>query len=179
MSNGLGAGFFGLALLAALLGLAGLLVLTMIGVAGFRQRSGIVSGLLEYVSILLLFGVVGVAGFGVLAMYDEASLFALLFLTAVFVPLAATGGYLARTTTVGLRDGVATTGLAWSFPFLIGVSVTVGLILTASSLLDLPPASSQQRGVVSTATVVGGAVATVGSIYVGRRLSQPVSETGP
>jgi hypothetical protein len=51
MSNGLGAGFFGVTLLMILLGLAAVLTLVLVGVVGFRRRTGTVPQLLKYVSI--------------------------------------------------------------------------------------------------------------------------------
>ena len=179
MSNGLGAGFFGVTLLAVLLGLAAVLTLALVGVVGFRRRTGSVPNLLKYVSIAVLGGVLLVAGFGVLAMYDEAVLLAVLFLAIVFVPLAAVGIYLHYMTELTWLDALVTTGLAWSLPFVIGVGVTFGLTIGVSSVLDLAPTESQRLGVVWIAMIVGGAVVVLGSVLLGKHLSQSLSATSP
>jgi len=179
MSNGLGAGFFGLTLLAILLGLAAVLTLALVGVVGFRRRIGTVPQLLKYVSIAVLGGVLVVAGFGVLAMYDEAVLLAVLFLVIVFVPLTVVGIYLHQTTELTRVDVLVTTGLAWSVPFVIGVGVTFGLTIGVSSTFDLAPAESQRLGVVWIAMLVGGAVIVTGSVLLGRYLSQSFPSSRP
>ncbi|WP_254861368.1 hypothetical protein [Natronomonas gomsonensis] len=172
MSNGLGAGFFGLTLLAILLGLAAVLTLALVGVVEFRRRIGTVPQLLKYVSIAVLGGVLVVAGFGVLAMYDEAVLLAVLFLVIVFVPLTVVGIYLHQTIELTRVDVLVTAGLAWSLPFVIGVGVTFGLTIGVSSTFDLAPAESQRLGVVWIAMFVGGAVIVIGSVLLGKYLSQ-------
>jgi len=179
MSNGLGAGFFWLLLLAVLLGLAAVLTLTLVGVVGFRRRTGTIPHLLKYVSIAVLGGVLLVAGFGVLAMYDEAVRLAVLFLAIVFVPLAAVGLYLHRTTKLTRLDTLVATGLAWSLPFVIGVGVTFGLTIGASSIFDLAPAESQRLRVVWIAMIAGGAVVVLGSVLLGKHVSQSLSATTP
>jgi hypothetical protein len=179
MSNGLGAGFFGLTLLAILLGLAAVLTLTLVGVVGFRRRIGTVPQLLKYVSIAVLGGVLVVAGFGVLAMYDEAVLLAVLFLVIVFVPLTVVGIYLHQTIELTRVDVLVTAGLAWSLPFVIGVGVTFGLTIGVSSTFDLAPAESQRLGMVWIAMLVGGAVIVIGSVFLGKYLSQLFPSSRP
>lgn len=179
MSNGLGTGFFGLTLLAILLGLAAVLTLVLVGMVGFRRRTGTVPQLLKYVSIAVLGGVLLVAGFGVLAMYDEAALLAVLFLAIVFVPLVAVGIYLHQTTELTWVDALVTTGLAWSLPFVIGVGGTFGLTIGVSSTFDLAPVESQRLGVVWIAMLVGGAVIEIGSVFLGKYLSQSFTPPRP
>jgi len=179
MSNGLGAGFFGVTLLAILLGLAAVLTIALAGVVVLRRWIGTVPQLLKYVSIAVLGGVLVVAGFGVLAMYDEAVLLAVLFLVIVFVPLTAVGIYLHQTTELTRVDVLVTAGLAWSLPFVIGVGVTFALTIGISSTLDLAPAESQRLWVVWIAMLVGGAVIVIGSVLLGKYLSQSFPSSCP
>lgn len=168
VSNGLGAGFAGLTLLAVLLGLATLLALVLAGVVLIRRRSGAIPRLLTYVSGGLGLGVLLVAGFGVLALYDEAPPLAALFVAVVVLPLAAVGIFLRRTTELTPLDSLATAGWAWSLPFVVGVVITVGLPVAVRSGFDLAPVESQRLGLVWIATTVGGLVVVVGSLVLGK-----------
>jgi hypothetical protein len=151
----------------------------LVGVVGFRRRIGTVPQLLKYVSIAVLGGVLVVAGFGVLAMYDEAVLLAVLFLVIVFVPLTVVGIYLHQTIELTRVDVLVTAGLAWSLPFVIGVGVTFGLTIGVSSTFDLAPAESQRLGMVWIAMLVGGAVIVIGSVFLGKYLSQLFPSSRP
>lgn len=175
MSNGLGAGFAGLTLLAVLLGLAGLLASCLAGVFVSRRRTGSVPGRLRSVSAALLGGVIVVAGFGVVALYDEALPLAVLFAVIVLLPLAAVGGYLRRTTDLTPIDILATAGVAWSLPFVVGVGVTFGLTTGLGSALEVPPAGARRRALVWIGTTVGGLVVGAGSMLVGRSVSTTLS----
>lgn len=177
MSNGLGAGFFGLTLLALLLGLAAVLTLALVGAVGIRRRNGTVPQHLKYVSITVLGGALLVAGFGVLAMYDEAVLLVALLLVIVFLPLAVVGIYLYQMTELTRLDALATTGLAWSLPFVLGVGVTFGITVGISSMFSLAPAESRRLGVVWIAILVGGGVIVIGSVLLGRYLSHSVTSS--
>lgn len=179
MSNGLGAGFAGLTLLAVLLGLAVLLVVTLVGVFLYGRRAEPVPRLLPYLSVVVLVGVILIAGFGVVALYDEALPLAVLFLAIVLVPLAAVGGAVQLTTDLGPIDALATTGLAWSLPFIVGVAVTAGLTIGLGSALGLPPAGSRQQTLVWLATAVGGIVVVAGSILLARNVGRSVSGVTP
>lgn len=175
MSNGLGAGFAGLTLLAVLLGLATLLALSLIGVFVFRRRTDAVPRHLKYFSVAVLGGVILVAGFGVLALYDEAATLAALFLAIVLLPLAAVGVYVQRATGLNRLDTLATVGLAWSLPFLVGLVVTFGLTTGIGSTFDLAPAESRRLGLAWIASTVGGIVVVIGSVLLGKRVSQSLS----
>lgn len=172
MSNGFGAGFFGLALLAVLLGLAALLTLALVVVVVIRRRASTVPRLLNYGSLAVLGAVLLVAGFGVVAMYDEAVLIAVLLLMTVFVPLAAVGLYVHQTTSSSRLATLATTGVAWGVPFVVGVGITFGLMIGVSSALGLAPAEPERLWVAWTAMLVGGAVVLAGSLLLGKHLSQ-------
>jgi hypothetical protein len=175
MANGFGAGFFGLALLALLLGLAALLALGLVVVVVIRRRAGTVPGILEYGSLAVLGAVLLVAGFGVAAMYDEAVFIAVLLLLLVFVPLAAVGLYLDQTTGRSRLDTLATTGMAWGVPFVVGTGITFGLMIGVSSALGLAPAEPEQVWVTWTAMLVGGVVVLAGSLLLGKHLSRSLA----
>jgi len=113
-------------LLAVLSGMAGLLGLFLAGAIVSRRRTGTVPRILRYLSVAGVLGVILVAGFAVVALYDEAVTLATVFLGIVFVPLDAVGIYLHRKAELAGLDALATAGLAWSIPFLIGLAVTFG-----------------------------------------------------
>jgi hypothetical protein len=112
-------------------------------------------------------------------MYDEAVLLAVLFLTIVFMPLVAVGIYLHQAPELTGVDSLVTTGLAWSLQFIIGVGVTFGLTIGVSSTFDLAPPESQRLGVVWIAILVGGTVIVIGSVFIGKYLSQSVTSPRP
>lgn len=174
MSNGLGAGFGGLMLLAVLSVLAILLSLSVVGVVGFKRRTGSVPQFLRYLSVVLLSGVILVAGFAVAALYDEAITLAVVFVALVFVPLGAVGIYLQQTTDSSLLDTLAIAGIAWSTPFLIGVIVTFGGLNVLTGIFDVAPAESQQLGFHWIATAVGAVVVVIGSLLLSTRVSHSV-----
>ena len=171
MTNGLGAGFGGLMLLAVLLLLATIQIVLLLGIYVSRRRLDSVPGVLRYVSVVVLAGVILVGGFAVLVLYDEAWRLAVLFLAIVFVPLGAMAVSLYRQTELTLVDGVAAVGLAWSVPFLVGVGVILGLII-GSSELGLATTSPEQQAVAWIATAVGGAVVMIGSVLLGRQVDE-------
>lgn len=172
MTNGLGTGFFALAVLAVLLGLAALLALSLAGTVLVRRRSGTVRTLLTYFSVVVLVVALAVAGFGVVVLYDEAAVPAALFLVLVFLPVAAVGRHLHRETDLPRADAVATIGLAWSLPFVAGLIVVFGVTIGAGAVFDLAPVESRRLGVPWIATGLGGAVAVVGSVVLGARLGR-------
>lgn len=162
-------------LLAVLLGLAVLLAACLAGVFVSHWRTGAVPPLLRYVSAALLCGVIVVAGFGVVALSDEAPPLAVLFVAIVLLPVAAVSGYLRLTTELPHVDTLATAGVAWSLPFVVGVVVTFGLSSGLGSVLEAPPAGSQRRALVWIATAVGAVVVVTGSIILARTVSRPLS----
>lgn len=108
MSNGLGAGFGALLLLAVLLGLAALLALVLLGVFVFQSRHRQFPRVLRFLSVAFLAGVIGTAGFGVVALYDEGAVAAGLFLAIVFLPVIGIGIYLRQRTALPLLDILTT-----------------------------------------------------------------------
>jgi len=180
LSNGLGAGFGGLMLLAVLSGMAGLLGLSLTGVVVSRRRTGTFPRLLRYLSVAVVFGVILVAGFAVLVLYDEAATLAAVLLAIVLIPLGAVGIYLHRMTELSRLDILATTGLAWSIPFLIGLAVTFGVLIVVTNVFDLAPAESQQLGLHWIATAVGAVVVVLGTLLLGKQISRSLySATTP
>ena len=167
MSNGLGAGFGGLMLVAVLLLLATIQTVLLIGVYVTRRRRGSVPLVLRSATVIVLAGVILVGGFAVLALYDEAWRLAVLVLAIVFIPLAAVAVYLYRVTDLELGDGAVVVGLAWSAPFIVGVGGIFSFII-GSSEFGLATTSLEQQGVAWIATVVGGGVILAGTVLLGR-----------
>lgn len=88
--GGLGAAFFGLALFAVILAIAGFLAVTTMIAFYWRHRQ--VPASIQYV-VAGLVGVVGVvAGFGIAVLVDEAMLLAVLFGIIVILPLVLVAG---------------------------------------------------------------------------------------
>lgn len=179
MSDGLGAGFAGLTLLAVLLGLAALLALCLVGVFASRRRTDRDPRSITFLSVAVLGVVIVVAGFGVAALYDEAPPLAVLLLAVVFLPLTAVGAYVRLTTDLQPTDTLATAGVAWSLPFVVGTAVTFGLSIGLGSVLELPPADPQRRALVWIATTVGAVVVVTGSIILARTVSKSLSAVDP
>lgn len=175
MSDGLGAGFGGLLLLTILLALAALLALSLAAVYLFQRRTDTVPSLLEYVSIAFLTGVVFVAGFAMLALYDEAPLLAALFTAVAAIPLLVVGVFLSRTTGLSGIDLLATTGWAWSVPFLVGVVVVFGVTVGVSHALGWTSVQSQQHGLAQFATIAGGLVVVAGSVILGKPIARALT----
>ena len=126
MSDGLGAGFFRITLLAALGGVA-LLLVEATGIAVvFRRRTDRIPTPLRWVVTAACLAAFVVGGFVVLALFDEAPPLAGLFAVAVVFPFLTVGTYLERTTDLSRVDTVATTGMAWGLLFLTSVAVAFG-----------------------------------------------------
>lgn len=181
MSNGLGAGFGALTLLAALAGLS-LLVALGAGVSYvLYRRTGRVPRPLRLPLVAVGVVVVGVAGFGVLALHDEAPPVAGLFVATVLAPFLVVGGYLLRTTESPLVDVAATTVLAWGLLFLPGVAVVIGVTVGASDVFGLAAAESQRLGVPWVASTIGGGTVVLGMLLVGSHLGDifPASVSAP
>lgn len=178
MSNGLGAAFGGLLLLAVLSAMAGLLGLSLAGALVFRRRTGAVPGSLRYLSAAVVPGVVLVAGFGVVALFDEAATLASVFLASVLVPLGMIGGHLHRMSELSRVDTIATAGIAWSIPFLLGLVVTFGLPVTINRVFALAPAESRELGLYWLATGLGALVVVTGALRLGSYLRTWISAPG-
>jgi hypothetical protein len=108
------------------------------------------------VSMPILSGVVVVAGFAVVALHDEAPLLAALFTAIAIIPLLVVGIYLSLTTELSIIDLLASTGLAWSVPFLLGVIVVFGLTLGVSQVFGWTSVQSQQRELAQVALFPAG-----------------------
>lgn len=174
MSNGLGASFGGLMLLVVLSVMAGLLGLIEVGVVVSQRRSERVLTSLRYLSIALVLGVLLVAGFAVVALFDEAVLLAAVFFAIVIVPLAVVGLYLTRTAELPSVDTVATAGLAWSIPFLIGLVITFGTPTLVNSVFGLTTGESQRLGVYWGATALGAIVVVFGALWIVIQVRNPI-----
>lgn len=171
MSDGLGAGFFGLTMLVVLLGIATLLIGCLAGVVRYRRRTGTVPCVLRYVAAGGVAGVVMVAGFAVVVLYPEAATLAGLFVSTVLLPLVVVGFYLHRTTESNWVGLVSSTGMTWSLPFVIGLIVTFGLANVVTSMFDLAPVEARALGLYWIVSAVGGLVVVSGAILVGKRIS--------
>jgi hypothetical protein len=172
MSNGLGSGFFGLTLLAVLVGLALVGVLAT-GVAYATHRRGSpMPAPLRYLFPAVGAGVLGVTGFAVLVMFDEAPALAGLFTLVAFAPFVIVGGYLARTTDLGRVKVFTLTTMAWGLPFLLGVFVAFGSMNGLTSALGVSPAGSEDLAWVASA--IGGLTIVVGMLLLKTRLEAVV-----
>lgn len=170
MSNGLGAGFAALSLLAVLGGLAAVSVLAAGGAALFGRRTGRLPAPLRYLSVAVGGAVVAVAGFAAVGLADEAPAAAGLFAMIGLVPPLFCGGYLRRTTDGERSDVVVTTALAWGLPFLLGVVVVFGVNAALTATFELPTGGARQRGVPWLASAAGGLAVTVGTVLLAERL---------
>jgi hypothetical protein len=148
MSNGLGAGFGGLAILVALVVLAGLLVATT--AVALYWRHGRISPAVESVAAGLVGVVVVVAAFGIAALVDEAPRIAVLFGVTVGLPLVVVAGR-ARWTGAGWMTVAARSGMAWSLPFVAGVGALY--VLTVAT-----EASPEVMTGVAASVTTGGAL---------------------
>lgn len=171
MSNGLGTGFFALTLLAVLAGLAILVVVTTIASAVYHRRTNYTPTPVRYLLGVLCVGVLGVAGFGVLVLYDEAPAAAWLFASFVVGPFLVVGSYLVRTTGLSRFDVITTTVMAWGIPFFLGVAVALGSLNGITSVFDLAPAESREMGVAWIAAAIGGVTIVLSMIPIGNSLS--------
>lgn len=152
----------------------------MAGVLGLFLAGGVVSGrrtgafprILRYLLVAVVVGVILVAGFAVVALYDEAVTLATVFFGSVFVPLGAVSIYLHRLAELSRLDTLVTAGIAWSIPFLIGLAVTFGGLVVVTDLLDLAPAESQQLGLPWIATAVGAVVVVLGTLLLGKQVNR-------
>lgn len=179
MSNGLGAGFFALTILAVLAGLAILVTIATVASAVYHRRTGQMPTPLRYLLVVICLGVLGVAGFGILVLFDEAPAAAWLVGSIVVVPLLVVGAYLDRTTGFSRIEVVTTTVMAWGVPFLLGVVVVFGVTNGIGSVFDLAPAESRQLGVPWIAATVGGLAIILGMLPLGNRLGRMLhSATG-
>lgn len=167
MTNGFGAAFGGVLLAAVLAGLAAFLTLTGLLVAVRRRRGATPPRLVLYLAAGLTAGVVLVAGFAVVALADEATALAVLFLALVFVPLVVCGLDRHRRASSPPLETVATTGIAWGLPFLLGLFVAVGGFNLVTSVLDLTAGEAQGRGYHWVATAVGCLVVVSGTHLLG------------
>jgi hypothetical protein len=179
VSNGLGAAIAGLTLLAVLLGLTTLLALFLGGVVVVRRHNRSVPPVLKYASAGVVLMAIAVAGFAVVALYDEAAALAGLFVVIVLLPLAIGGGYLQRRTEVTRVDLLSTIGLAWSLPFIFGVFVIFGITAGVGSELGLATTAAQQESLAQLATPIGGAIVVAGAVILSPRVSRLVSSADP
>jgi hypothetical protein len=175
MSNGLGAGFAALSILAALSGLALLVVLSTAASLAFHRRTGRIPSVLRYLPVASLVGVLAIGGFGTLAFYDEALVVSGLLVALVFIPLVAAGASIRRSPGMGRLDAVAATAMAWSGPFLVGVATVIGLLVTITEAFGLGTAAPERLTVAWIAVTGGGSAAVVGTLLVGDRIAGVVS----
>lgn len=170
MTDGFGAGFGALMLLALLVGLAALLSVTAAGALLSERRSDDVHDVFPYTAVGLVSVVVVVGGFGVLALSDEAPAAAALFVALVFVPLAGAAGVLQRDTALSWDDLAAVAGMAWGLPYVAGAAVLFGLAVGLAPALGLAPGEARRTGLPWIETVVAGLVVLAGAMAVAPRL---------
>lgn len=160
VTDGLGAGFGALLIMAVLAILAVVLAAyTVIAVSVDRLRSG-VPRYVQYAAVGVTGVVVAVAGFAVLALADEAPAAAALFAVLVWLPLVLAA---ARTRWSGTPwvGTAATAGMAWSGPFLAAVGLL--WVLVVHTDVSIP-----------VATTAAGLTVVVGTVLLGEYLRESV-----
>lgn len=175
MTNGLGAGFFGVTVLAVIAGLAGLAVLLAGASYAFVLRRNRVPRPLQYMAVGVLVAVVAIAGFAVAVLYDEAMMLAGLFLLLVFIPLLAGGVVLARTTGVSRLNVAVATPLAWGLPFFVGVAIVFGGMELLTGALELTSGEAGRLGLPWIAATIGSLAIVVGTIGLSGRVARVVT----
>lgn len=167
MSNGMGVAFGGVVLVVVLAGMAALLSLSLAVTLAARRRTEGIPDNLRNLSVAVVVGVALIAGFGLVALFDEAATLAAVFLVSALIPLGVVGVYLHQMTEFSRIDTIAMTGLAWSFPFLLGLAVTFGIPPTINSVFGLAPGESRDLGVYWLATGAGAIVVELGALWLG------------
>lgn len=170
MSNGLGAGFFAITLLAVLAGLAVLITLLTVISIVFTRRRGHSPRLLGYLTVIVGIAVVAVAGFGILVLVDEAPAAAYLITLIVGIPLIVEYLYLVRRTSLPRCEAYTATLMAWCVPFFLGVIAVFAVMNGIESVFELAPAESRQLGVAWIAATIGGFVVILSMIPISNHL---------
>ncbi|MEF8838703.1 MAG: hypothetical protein V5A18_04270 [Haloarculaceae archaeon] len=136
----------------------------------YYRRAGHVHPLLRYTLVVIGLAVLGVAGFGILLLFDEVPVLAWLMASLVVVPLLVVGLYLARTTEYPRIAILTGTVMAWGGPFLLGIVVVLGVMEGIESVLDLAPVESRQMGVPWIAATAGGVTTIISMLPLANRL---------
>jgi hypothetical protein len=174
--------FLALTLLAVVAGFAAVSGFATVAALVARRRFDRAPGALRYLAVAGLVGGIAVAGFGVLAAYDEAPALAGFFLLSVFVPLALIVGRLRRSTDAGAFDTATAASMAWSLPFVLGAVVFLGLVIWLGRTFS--SAEIRRLGAVWLASAGAGVVvATAGLLLadrvVGLAAGAPADPEGP
>lgn len=172
MTNGFGAGFFAVSLLAVLIGLALVANLAVLVAYWFHRKRSRLPRWFHYLPIVIGVVVLATAGFGVLLLYDEAASLAALFALVAVIPLLVVGGYHRRTTDASDLEIVSTTVMAWGPTFLVGVVLVFGVMIGLQSALGLAPGESRQLGLAWLAAGSGGLAVVVGMVLLGPRIGR-------
>lgn len=165
-----GAGFALLSLLLVLGGLAAVALLAGAVALGYRRYTGESppeAG--RYPLVLLLVAAVGVAGFGIVALVDEAPIGSGLLLAGVAVPLVASVATLRWRNGRSWPSVGAIATVAWSAGYLLGLAAFAGIVATVPAALDIPQGSARTANVAWVAVGVTGVVATVVAVEIARR----------
>jgi hypothetical protein len=176
MSNGLGAGFFTVSLLVALAGVAVFVALATTSCVVFFRRTSRVPQIVVYLMVAITIGVVGVAGFGILVLFDEASAAAWVFTSTVVLPFAVVGAYLARMTELPPSYVVSSTVMAWGLPFLLGIGVALGVKTGIETVSAVAPGESRQLGIPWIAAACGGLTIILAMLPLSTRLGEILVE---
>jgi len=170
MTNGMGAGFAAISMLAVLAGLALLVMAATAVFYAVYRRSGQGPTILRYLLAAASAGVVGVSGFGIAMLYDEATILAGLLALVALAPFVLVGIHLNRTTGLARLDVIVTTVMAWGLTFLIGVVVTFGTMEGIGAALDLSQVELRRMGIGWVASTAGGLTILLGMLILSRRL---------
>lgn len=176
MTGSFGAGFFTLTLLAVLAGLAALLGVSVLAAIALGDRSDGVPAWVSTPAAGLLVAVVGVAGFGVLVLFDEAPFGAGLLVGLVLVPLAAAvgRGWRARRRWLDVISGAA---MAWSLPYLLGLAVFLAINVGVIEAFQLAGGEVRALGLHWIGAAGGAVVALAGTVWLTGRVGRWLTRT--
>lgn len=172
MSSGLGSGIAAVSIGAILIGLASFALLTAAVSSVLYRRTATVPRSLRYLVVAIGVFVIGVSGFSVLALFDEAPALAGLFASITLVPLLVVAVYFERSTELTRLDLVTTTVMAWGLPFLLGIVVAFGVMIGVTSVVDLTRSEALDLGLTWIASTAGGITVVLCMIPLGRRLGR-------
>jgi len=152
-----GSGFFALALVLFVAGLAVLGAVTTVFTLQLRPWSSRVSRALQYFLLVVLVVVIVVTGGGAITIAADVPVVAVLLVGLVGGPLVV-AGVGCRHSGLGRPDALLALVLSWSLSYLLGAIVFFGVGLGLPQLLALAPAEARAAGV--------GWYATLGAVLV-------------
>ena len=171
MTAAFGTGFSVVFVFSALAGLAVLLGLSAAGILRRHEPGERLPLWTRVVPIVLVVEVVAATVVGLLAFSGSAPVAVAMLATLVVLPLVAVAVRTRRRTRLDWRDVVATTALAWSLPFLVGLALFLGLTRAIAVFFGT---DGSARGLVElglVSTMVSGVVVVAGVGLLASRLA--------